>query len=540
MRSSRTSTLLPPVLIVLGVALRLSAFLANRSLSLDEAAMARNLIDRPWGKLLHPLDYAQVAPPGFLIVEKAIVSIFGSQEYALRFFPLLCGIASVGLCWAVSRRILSRGPAILALALFAINSAFIEYSVLVKQYSADVCAAVLVLFIATVWLDGPPDRRRSLWLGTAGLATAAFSFTAVFFLTGAAMTCAFVALRNSAARTRPAVLIAPALWVAGAAGGTLIGHLNLTPADAAYMNWFWAIGFMPWPPTSLRDVLWVWRQFQGVFSFTAHYRITIVWVALVALGAWSLVRRGQATTMFLLLTPLLLVVAAAVARLYPFTSGRVQLFLLPALLMVVAEGTGFWWRLLAVRSRWLGALPAVAVLVLAVYSTWNALRTPDLDDIRSVLQNVKSSWRPGDRVYVYYGAGQQFLYYESRYHFAPADYILGTCSGANGRAALRELDQLRGHARMWFVTSRNAVDPEYLLGYLDAIGTRLPMGSVKGPDKYGNRNGAFGYLYDLSESPRSRSVSADEYTLPENLRRNEPYPWTCYGVFLPRSHGPSN
>jgi hypothetical protein len=195
---------------------------------------------------------------------------------------------------------------------------------------------------------------------------------------------------------------------------------------------------------------------------------------------------------------------------------------------------------LAGRSRWLGSLPAVAVLMLAVYSTWGALRKPDRDDIRSVLQNVKDSWRSGDRVYVYYGAGQQFLYYESRYHFAPADYILGTCSGANGRATLQELDQLRGHARMWFVTFGNSVDPKYLLDYLDAIGTRLPTGSVEGPDKDGDRKSAIGYLYDLSESPRSRSVSADEYTLPEDFRRNEPYPWTCYGVFLPRSSGPSN
>jgi hypothetical protein len=539
MRSSRISTLLPPALIALGAASRLNAFLANRSLSLDEAAMARNIIDRPWEKLLHPLDYAQIAPPGFLLVEKAIVSIFGSHEYALRVFPLLCGILSVWLCWAVSRRILSRGPAILALALFAINGAFIEYSVQVKQYSADVCATVLVLFIATAWLGGSPDRRRSPWLGVAGLATAAFSFTAVFFLSGAAVICACVAWRTSQLRARPAVLLAPALWLAGAAAGTLIGHLSLTPDDAAYMKWFWAIGFMPLPPASARDVLWLWRQLLSAFSFTAQYRVTIVWVALVALGAWSLVRRGQATIMLLLLTPLLLVIAAAAARLYPFTSGRVQLFLLPALLILVAEGAGVWWRLSAGRSRWIAALPTAAILGLAIYSTWTAFRKPEQDDIRSAFAHVKRNWRPGDHLYVYYGAGQQFLYYESRYHFALADYVLGTCHGANGRAALRELDDLRGRARMWFVTSRNAVDPEYLLEYLDAVGTRLQTG-ISGPAKDGNRNATFVYLYDLSDSRRSESVSAETFTLRENLRRNEPYPWTCYGVFTPRGSGPSN
>ena len=78
-----------------GIALRLYAFVVNNSLFVDEAALTRNILDRPWRMLLVPLDFAQVAPPGFLLTEKAVVTMFGSSEQALRLFPLICGLASV-------------------------------------------------------------------------------------------------------------------------------------------------------------------------------------------------------------------------------------------------------------------------------------------------------------------------------------------------------------------------------------------------------------------------------------------------------------
>ena len=68
-------------------------YLSNNSLWLDEAALARNVIDRAPLELLGPLDYAQVAPPGFLLTEKFVVLLLGHSEWALRLFPLTCGYA---------------------------------------------------------------------------------------------------------------------------------------------------------------------------------------------------------------------------------------------------------------------------------------------------------------------------------------------------------------------------------------------------------------------------------------------------------------
>ena len=70
-------------------------YVSHASLWIDEAALARNIIDRPVSALFFPLDYAQVAPPGFLLIQKAVVLTIGASEYALRLFPLLCGVAAL-------------------------------------------------------------------------------------------------------------------------------------------------------------------------------------------------------------------------------------------------------------------------------------------------------------------------------------------------------------------------------------------------------------------------------------------------------------
>src|SRR5437764_15089601 len=66
-----------------GIGLRVWQYSANSSLWVDEAALARNVIDRSVVELFAPLDHGQVAPWGFLLLEKLAVWIFGNNEYVL-------------------------------------------------------------------------------------------------------------------------------------------------------------------------------------------------------------------------------------------------------------------------------------------------------------------------------------------------------------------------------------------------------------------------------------------------------------------------
>ncbi|MGH9465475.1 MAG: hypothetical protein ACRD0X_07485, partial [Thermoanaerobaculia bacterium] len=76
------------LLVLAGAALQAVQLTARDSLDIDQAALASSLVERSWtGLLAQPLDYGQVAPAGFLVLERLAVALFGGGETALRLVP---------------------------------------------------------------------------------------------------------------------------------------------------------------------------------------------------------------------------------------------------------------------------------------------------------------------------------------------------------------------------------------------------------------------------------------------------------------------
>jgi hypothetical protein len=117
-------------LVAIGAGLRLMQYIGNPALSLDEIAVARNVLERNlWDLLATPLAYDQTAPKGFLIATKFVTSVFGSSDYALRLFPLLCSLAALIGFWRVAARILDGAGALVAVALFATALPVVSYRI---------------------------------------------------------------------------------------------------------------------------------------------------------------------------------------------------------------------------------------------------------------------------------------------------------------------------------------------------------------------------------------------------------------------------
>src|SRR5512137_1962180 len=126
------------LLFLAGILLRLRQYLTGRSLWVDEAMLALNIVNRNFAELFKPLDYDQGAPLGFLLVEKLFNLLLGRSEYGLRLFPLLVGILSIWLFYRLLKRVTTGAGMIAALALFVFNPRLIYYSSEVKQYIVDV------------------------------------------------------------------------------------------------------------------------------------------------------------------------------------------------------------------------------------------------------------------------------------------------------------------------------------------------------------------------------------------------------------------
>jgi predicted membrane-bound mannosyltransferase len=132
--------------VVAGVVLRAWQYAANPSLWADEAAVARNILDRNFLQLVgQPLNYAQVTPPGFLIAVKLSVAVLGSSEYVLRLVPFVGGIATPMLFLLVSRSVLTLLGSIIASFMVSVAVPLVYFSSNLKQYSLDIAITLLVI-----------------------------------------------------------------------------------------------------------------------------------------------------------------------------------------------------------------------------------------------------------------------------------------------------------------------------------------------------------------------------------------------------------
>src|SRR5687767_776714 len=169
-------------ILLAGVLLRFRQYLTGRSLWLDEAMLALNIVDRNFLDLFKPLDYDQGAPIGFLLVEKTFSLMFGRNEFSLRLFPFLVGVILLWLFYLLLKHF-TRCPLWVGLALFAFNPRLIYYSSEVKQYIVDVAMTILLLLIAMP-LFQQPSQKRFLMLAITGLLALWFSHPSLFVLAG--------------------------------------------------------------------------------------------------------------------------------------------------------------------------------------------------------------------------------------------------------------------------------------------------------------------------------------------------------------------
>jgi hypothetical protein len=494
---SRGAGVLQWALVVLGVTLRVRQYLFDRSLWLDECLLALNIIRRSPSALLQPLDSHQLAPVGFLLLERLSVSLFGSGERALRLLPFLAGIASVFLFSAIARRIVGGLAGAVSLALFAVSGPLVYYASEAKQYSSDVAVALLLLALALPALEVGLSPLRTAVLAAAGAIAVWFSHPAIFVLAGIGL-CLFLPwLRQRGPADRRRALSVASAWAASFAVNWAVA---LRPASAVPgLRRQWSGEFAPLPPMSLADARWFAGKFFEVFTNPVGF--VSVSAGLGALGfsvACAIGFRGRRGWLAVLLAPLLFALIASALHEYPF-EGRLLLFAVPFLLLVVGEGSE---RLAREVRRGAEAIGAIFIALLLFLPFARAaerfLRPQTNQELKAVLAHVRQHAANTDLLYGY-RSSPAFDYYLPRFGFDPKRYVGGVGSKGDWSAYARDLERLRGSRRVWIVLwglpeEKSGGTAAFFLYVLDGMGTRLD--AVERP-------GAAAYLYDLSHSPRA-------------------------------------
>ena len=296
-----------------------------------------------------PLDYRQVCPLGFLAIEWLAVRLLGFSEFALRCFPMLCGLASVPLFYRLAREILGRGtPAtFLAVGVFVVSEPLVRYSGEAKPYETDFLVSLVLLCLSVSWLR-TPEKTKGLWLLAVAVPVAVAISLPSMFTIGAIVFVALLRIGSEAVPFRPCAVAGLVLAVGlSVAAMAFAGQYRTRPEDRAYFLKFWAAAFPPALSDPVALARWLGACTPGRFS---HFLTvaTPVWPgstrwfsAASRWGALLFVGKGKRIVALLVL-PMLLTLAAAALRRYPYgMSGRVNLYLVPSVLILTAAGASW-------------------------------------------------------------------------------------------------------------------------------------------------------------------------------------------------------
>ncbi|HTO86061.1 MAG TPA: hypothetical protein VMR54_00840, partial [Thermoanaerobaculia bacterium] len=391
-------------LVAVGAALRIFQYVSDTSLWFDELSIVRNLVHRsPMRLLMEPLGDFQVAPVGFMVVEKVVSRVLGESDLAFRFLLLPVALAALVLFLRLAERLLDGYAVPFAVATFAIGAPFIRYAAEVKSYGIDMAAMIALARIALTLREPGSPRAHSVRAGIAGAILVWFSQPAVFVLAGIGAALLLAWLRDRDLETRRALLVTVPMWAVVSAAATVVAYRHVTPETRAYMDQFWRVrdGFFPWPFQKPGDALWLWDRILELFSdpMVLRYRWPALSGGLVILGLIVLWRRNRFGAL-VLLGPFAVGVLAAVAQQFPLKT-RVALYLLPILILSVAEGAE-WLRRQA--SRLHPAAGGVCMAALLVVPALAFVQRPPpywVEDHKTVLAFFRDHRQPGDAVLVF-------------------------------------------------------------------------------------------------------------------------------------------
>jgi hypothetical protein len=347
--------------VVLGVGLRLLEYANYRAVYMDETSLLHNLTGLAVFDFHTTLREDQLAPPGFLVVERLLVRLGLDLVWSARFFPLVCGVISVVLMQRVAVRYLSRPAVPIAVGLFALSHWLLYYSAEIKQYSTEVALTLVALLLAarlktdpgpeanppcdhespSVLSDASVMRRNWRVLAAFGTIGVWFSFPLAFVLAGVgtyAMTSA--AIRRDWNNVRRAFLVS-VVWAASFLACFAVSRAILTKKQFIWI--WWDFAFLPLPPRSVADLERVFWHIVNVFNSPADVvtPLGVLPSAFLALGffvAGALVLgRNWPGGLYLVISPLVFALIASALRQYPF-HGRLLLFLVPTVHLLVAQG----------------------------------------------------------------------------------------------------------------------------------------------------------------------------------------------------------
>ncbi|MFV2122957.1 hypothetical protein ACFHWS_00170 [Micromonospora sp. LOL_013] len=467
------------VTLAAGAAGQIMVWAAGNWLWNDETAIAINL-RRTFLELTRGMEFQQVAPVGWLWLEKTLWWAFGDGERVLRLPSLAGMLAVLALTAIITRRVAGWWAAVAATALIAAAPMILTYVGELKQYAVESAVALAVLLLGDRYLASVGHRRgRCRWLLPVGWAAATLvavfiSLTAVLVLAGAvAGMTLLLALRR---RWTDAVVLLAGSAPAVAFAGYLIHRRRRFPFMPGQSDYF-ADGTPPAGSGPVEILAWLPRMWSSFVTVTLDWRQPLLVLLFAVAGVAVLIWRRRPLWAAMLGGTLLVAVAAAAARGLPLADRVATWLIAPTVILVVAGldggvrlalrasagltspvGTGVR-RVGRVAVASLALLVAAAVLPViahpAAVAAYRQAIDPRMKDAGpAALTDVADRARPGDVVLFYWFSYRMVVWYGPQHDLAPRTVRL--YPSGHDKCDPQAFGEWLGDAdRVWYVHGRN-------------------------------------------------------------------------------------
>ncbi len=407
---------------IIGIVLSIINFINNRSLWTDEATLSLNIINKPIYELLQPLDYNQVAPVGFLLVEKFFASLLGNTDWSLRIFPIISFFLSIFLIYSVTQKILKNKLfGLFTAAFFATSFITLSYSSEVKQYMTDITFGLLILLGTIIYNEN--GFKNKWWLySILGIVSIWFSNVSILLLFSSGLYSMYKTY-HSIEKKYLRLVITLGLWFFSFVIYYALFIYNHPTKDMMINYWQNAGGFMPQDILSADFYKSLFFKMIMFFSLLSSSMFTLLLAPLFLFGFFFLAKKKR-EILYLLVSPLILHLVLSYLQLYPF-SKRLILYLYPSLLIIIFSGFFFIHSLLkGNQQRLLYILPLLLtanILLLIRYGF-----PIEKEEIKKSMSYLNPRLINGDNIYVYYGATAAFNFYKEQFNLKidDADIIL--------------------------------------------------------------------------------------------------------------------
>ncbi len=400
------------LIVLVAVAVRLPGI--GRPFWLDEAWVANSALAPSLSDSFRYDTWLQTSPPMFVIAIRIAHELVGGYEIPFRAVPFIFSVAAVLLALVLGKRLVEPAFGLFLGAIAAVSPTLINLSLQLKQYSSDLCCALLMVIV--VWDYSQSSTRRNFTrLLVASLVCLPLAYTTVMFLPLAGMVLlgGNTDRKTTMVRTAVFTLLTSVLFLT-------LQVLFIKPNQSPQLLAYWKGSF---PSEGNGNYKFYLDGFRDAFYmlYSRSRFLSRLFGLLATCGFISLlcsIRNARAKALLALAClPIVTLLMLNRFLLYPFYVERQDIFMFPCLAVLVLCGATKLAELLTSNGRERDIVEGMSIVVCAVLTMtalWFHFRQPprfNSEDPASAVRFLERTTNPGDLIYVHASAEEEIKLY---------------------------------------------------------------------------------------------------------------------------------